>query len=41
VDKAAEIGLRILNEPGFKPEKTYLMESRIITRPNDATAPKG
>lgn len=41
VDKAVEVGLRILREPGFKPEKTYLMESRIITRPNDATAPKG
>lgn len=33
VDKAVEIGLRILKEPGFKPEKTYLMPSRIITRP--------
>ncbi len=32
VDKAVEIGLRILREPGFKPEKTYLMESRIIER---------
>ena len=32
VDKAVEIGKRILNEPGFKPEKTYLMESRIIVR---------
>lgn len=32
VDKAVEIGLRILREPGFKPEKTYLMESRIIAR---------
>lgn len=30
VDKAFEIGSRILSEPGFKPEKTYLMESRII-----------
>lgn len=35
VDKAFEIGTRILNEPGFKPEKTYLMESRIV-----AAAPK-
>lgn len=33
VDKAVEVGLRILKEPGFKPEKTYLMNSRIITRP--------
>ncbi len=32
VDKAFEIGTRILREPGFKPEKTYLMESQIITR---------
>ncbi len=30
---AVEVGLRILKEPGFKPEKTYLMNSRIITRP--------
>jgi len=33
VDKAVEIGLRILTEPGFKPEPTYLMPSRIIARP--------
>jgi len=33
VDKAVEVGLRILREPGFRPEKTYLMNSRIITRP--------
>lgn len=32
VDQAVEIGMRILNEPDFKPEKTYLMESRIIAR---------
>lgn len=32
VDKAVEIGLRILDEPGFKPEKTYLMDSRMITK---------
>lgn len=31
VDKAVEIGLRMLNDPSFKPEKTYLMESRIVT----------
>lgn len=30
IDKAVEVGLRILNEPGFKPEKTYLLESRVI-----------
>lgn len=33
VDKAVEVGLRILREPGFRPEKTYMMNSRIITRP--------
>lgn len=32
VDQAVEIGLRILNDPSFTPEKTYLMESRIIAR---------
>ncbi len=32
VDKAVEIGLRILREPGFKPEKTYLMESRMVAK---------
>lgn len=32
VDKAVEIGTRLLQDPGFKPEKTYLMESRIIAR---------
>lgn len=33
VDKAVEVGMRILKEPGFEPEKTYLMNSRIITGP--------
>lgn len=32
VDKAVEIGRRILEDPTFKPEKTYLMESRMIAR---------
>ena len=32
VDKAFEIGTRILEEPGFKPEKFYLMDSRIIAK---------
>ncbi|MBL9136970.1 MAG: substrate-binding domain-containing protein [Verrucomicrobiales bacterium] len=36
VDKAVEIGTRLLQEPGFKPEKTYLMESRIIARAGTA-----
>jgi len=31
VDKAVEIGTKILKDPSFKPEKTYLMESRMIT----------
>lgn len=38
IDKAVEIGLRLLREPTFKPEKTYLMDSRIITR-TDTAAP--
>ena len=33
VDKAVEIGLRLLKEPGYKPESTYLMPSKIIARP--------
>ncbi|MBI1791726.1 MAG: substrate-binding domain-containing protein [Acidobacteria bacterium] len=36
VDKAVEIGLRILREPGFKPEKTYTMESAMVTAENAA-----
>lgn len=32
VDKAVEIGTRILNEPGFKPDKVYTMTSRIVTK---------
>ncbi len=32
VDKAVEIGKRILDEAGFQPEKTYLMESRVVAR---------
>ena len=31
VDKAVEIGTKILKDPTFKPEKTYLMDSRMIT----------
>jgi ribose transport system substrate-binding protein len=30
VDKAVEIGMKIIKDPTFTPEKTYLMESRII-----------
>jgi ABC-type sugar transport system substrate-binding protein len=32
VDKAVEIGTRVLNEPGFKPDKVYTMTSHIVTR---------
>ena len=34
VDKAVEIGNRILREPGFKPEKRYLLESTPVTSEN-------
>jgi ribose transport system substrate-binding protein len=34
VDKAVEIGNRILREPGFKPEKRYLLESTPVTPEN-------
>ena len=30
VDKALEVGLKMLEDPSFVPEKEYLMESRII-----------
>ena len=32
VDKAVEVGARILHDPGFTPEKVYTMTSRIVTR---------
>jgi len=32
VDKAVEIGTRILDEPGFKPDKVYTMTSHIVTK---------
>jgi ribose transport system substrate-binding protein len=32
VDKAMEVGLQILKDPAFTPEKTYTMESRIIEK---------
>ena len=34
VDKAVEIGNRILREPGFKPEKEYTIESIMVTPDN-------
>jgi ribose transport system substrate-binding protein len=36
VDKAVEIGLRILREPGFHPEKEYVIESTLVTPENAA-----
>lgn len=36
VDKAAEIGSRILHEPGFRPEKDYVLESLMVTPENAA-----
>jgi ribose transport system substrate-binding protein len=32
VDKAVEIGTRIIREPGFKPDKVYTMTSHIVTK---------
>lgn len=34
VDKAVEIGNRIMREPGFKPEKQYILESRLVDSSN-------
>src|SRR5579863_5299197 len=36
VDKAVEIGRRMLHEPGFQPEKEYVLESLMVTRENAA-----
>lgn len=36
VDKAMEVGVRILREPGFKPEKKYTLGSEMITPANAA-----
>jgi ribose transport system substrate-binding protein len=36
VDKAMEIGNRILHEPNFKPEKVYTLPTEIITPRNAA-----
>lgn len=36
VDKAMEIGNRLLREPDFKPEKKYVLSSEIITKENAA-----
>ncbi len=34
VDKAVEIGGRMLREPGFHPDRKYLLESKKITAGN-------
>jgi hypothetical protein len=31
VDKAVEIGTRILREPDFKPDKSYTISSSLVT----------
>ncbi|MCX6626809.1 MAG: substrate-binding domain-containing protein [Candidatus Solibacter sp.] len=36
VDKAVEVANRILHEPGFKPEKDYVLESLMVTAANAA-----
>jgi ribose transport system substrate-binding protein len=36
VDKAVEIANRLLHEPGFKPEKDYLLDSIMVTPENAA-----
>ncbi len=36
VDKAVEVGNRILHEPGFRPEKEYVIESTMVTPENAA-----
>jgi ribose transport system substrate-binding protein len=34
VDKAVEVGTRILRDPGFKPEKIYTISSALVTAQN-------
>jgi ribose transport system substrate-binding protein len=36
VDKAVEVGNRILREPGFRPEKEYVIEPNMVTSENAA-----
>jgi ribose transport system substrate-binding protein len=36
VDKAVEVANRILHEPGFQPEKDYVLESLMVTAENAA-----
>ena len=40
VDKAVEIGTRILREPGFQPEKVYTINSVMVTPENAARLEK-
>ena len=35
-DKAAEVGLRMLREPGFKPEHQYILQPKLINPQNAA-----
>lgn len=34
VDKAVEVAVRLLTEPGYKPEKMYTMQSTLVTQAN-------
>ena len=36
VDKAVEVGTRILHEPGFRPERDYVLDSIMVTPENAA-----
>lgn len=36
VDKAVEIGRRMLHEPGFQPDKEYVLDSQMVTKENAA-----
>ncbi len=35
VDQAVDIGNQILRQPGFKPEKSYTVPSKMITGPSN------
>jgi hypothetical protein len=34
VDKAVDLGRKILHEPGFRPQKEYVLESTMVTPEN-------
>jgi hypothetical protein len=36
VDKTVEIGLKMLRDPNFKPEKDYSLPSTLVTKENAA-----